>query len=449
MMIKITLHGIYVLFLILLIGCGSGGDNTSDKNNAPIVNAGKDKNIIVNKTIKIIGTATDKDGIISSYEWEKGAEVLGTESSLIYVPTEIGIDTLTFTATDDDGESSSDKVIIIVKEENTSLTVDLPTTSKIIYKSMKKSESEIITNAISTLSFAYFRDEDKNQWYISYIDLFNKVNVYSLTPFRNGNNGWGTIGKNIASFDSEAESIKIDYIADNNEYRYYDEGWKSWNTDPMIQDHISWIRNDNVNIEWWFFKATNGSWYIINKAGEVWKFSSKNNNYDWIKIDMGGAKPIFSMDNGVKRIKYETSNTNKIISTYYDSSSRIVYVLASNGISNPRVYFAGRNVITNNCLGDNEEVHMMELQPITDVNTNVKANLEAGAKVRGINVNLGVEGSTSSSYQTPSVYYYDFDSLVIGELHYNIVAEQSGDIDSSGWLPDNGGGCIYTLNPLK
>jgi len=60
-----------------------------------------------------------------------------------------------------------------------------------------------------------------------------------------------------------------------------------------------------------------------------------------------------------------------------------------------------------------------------------------------------VEGSTSSSYQTPSVYYYDFDSLLIGELHYNIVAEQSEDIDSSGWLPDNGGGCIYTPNPLK
>ena len=299
------------LSLVSLVGCG-GGDSSSDGdgNKAPIVNAGSDKTTIVNQPVTIMGTATDEDGTISSYEWKKGSDTLGTEASLTYTPTAIGTDILTFVVMDDDGASSSDEVKIVVKEENALPTADLPTVShKSSSKIMQKAENEIIKSAISTLSFGYYRDEGKEQWYISHINLSSKSDVYSLTPFRDGKNGWGTVGKNVASFDSKAENVKIDFIPDSNDYRYFDAGWNDWNVDPMIQEHISKIRNDNVNVEWWFFQATNGSWYIVNKAGSVLKFSSKNGEYDWIEIDMGGSKPIFFIEGEEKKMKFGTTDT--------------------------------------------------------------------------------------------------------------------------------------------
>jgi len=318
---KKTLNQIFALSLItFLMGCGGGSsssDTDNEGNKAPEVNAGADTTAILNQPITIIGTATDEDGTISNYEWKKGSDTLGTEASLTYTPTKVGTDSLTFVAIDDDGESASDEVKITVQEENALPSVDLPTASKKMTSVfMQKSDGEIIKDSVSTLSFGYYRDEDRQQWYISHIDLSNKVNVYSLTPFRGGKNGWGTVGENVAKFNSNAESIKIGNIADNNEYRYYDKGWKVWNTDPMIQDHISWIRNDNVNIEWWFFKASNGAWYIVNKAGLVRKFASANNDYDWQEIDMGGAKPTFSMDNGVKKMSYKAIDNNPTLTAY-------------------------------------------------------------------------------------------------------------------------------------
>ena len=304
---KILLNWIVILFVIIFTGCGSSSKKSTIK--YPIVNAGKDKTVIVNVSITLVATVIDKDGSISTYEWKKGDNILGTDLSLTYTPTKVGTDTLTFIATDDGGENTSDEVKITVKEENSLPRIDLPTVSnKSLFKLLEKSERDTIKESISTLSFAYYRDKDKQQWYVSYIDLSKNVDVYSLTPFRDGKNGLGTVGKSVASFDSKAESIKIDDIEDNNEHRYYDEGWKAWNTDPKIQDHISWIREDSVTIEWWFFKATNGWWYIINKVGDVWKFSSKNNDYDWIEIDMGGNKPTFFMDNGIKKVEFTGIN---------------------------------------------------------------------------------------------------------------------------------------------
>ena len=38
--------------------------------------------------------------------------------------------------------------------------------------------------------------------------------------------------------------------------------------------------------------------------------------------------------------------------------------------------------------------------------------------------------------------------VVTTQIHYNILAEQSGKMVSTRWLPDNGA-CIYRHNPLK
>ena len=111
---KLTVNiTIIVLGLILIIGSGGGGEDT---NKAPIVEAGVDQTVIVNAPITITGSATDSDGMIVSYEWKCGNDILATTATFEYIPTVLGINTLIFTATDDDGESSSDSVNIEVKE---------------------------------------------------------------------------------------------------------------------------------------------------------------------------------------------------------------------------------------------------------------------------------------------------------------------------------------------
>jgi len=89
----------------------------SGENKPPVVDAGADKTVTVNQSVTLIGTATDSDGTIVSYEWKKGSEVLGTEATLVYTPTIVGTDTLTLTVTDDDGAVVSDTAIITVESE--------------------------------------------------------------------------------------------------------------------------------------------------------------------------------------------------------------------------------------------------------------------------------------------------------------------------------------------
>ena len=175
-------------------------------------------------------------------------------------------------------------------------------------------ETDIIKNNTHILSWAYYKGDER--WYISPIDVYKKVNVYSLMPIKNGNAGWATVGKDVAKFNLENDTITINYIADNNNHVYYDIGWKSWNTNSLIQSDIEKIRNSTVNIKWWFFKAPNGYWYIINKSGKILRFSSKLNSdgyeeYDWITIDIGNSKPIFFIENGIKKVKFYKDNLNQ------------------------------------------------------------------------------------------------------------------------------------------
>jgi len=316
---KKVLNVMLAIFLITLIGCGEGGGSSSidsNSNKAPIVNAGNDSTVIVNTPITIIGTATDEDGTISSYKWKKGDEVLGTELSLTYTPTEVGVDILIFVAMDDDGEKASDSLNLTITEEESSTpsTIDLPTTSKQSLFQKDSDEAKIIKGSIQNLSWAYYTDENSKRWYISPVDSTNKVVVYSLMDFKDGKNGWGTVGENVASFNLQNETVSIGYISDNPEHRYFDAGWDEWTVDAKIQDDIEYIRNSTVSIKWWFFQASNGSWYIINKNGDTWRFSSKVKDgdrvYDWIDINMNGAKPTFFIDNGVKKMKFKSGSSS-------------------------------------------------------------------------------------------------------------------------------------------
>ncbi|SFV57328.1 Chitinase [hydrothermal vent metagenome] len=128
---KIVKLGLSIAVVAMFIGCGgsdSNKDNTSSSltdgggtsdvvtNKKPKANAGKDKVIIVNQTVTLIGKGTDSDGTISSYEWKEGNKVLAKKAQLTYTPTTIGKHTLVLKVTDNDGDSASDTIIVTAKK---------------------------------------------------------------------------------------------------------------------------------------------------------------------------------------------------------------------------------------------------------------------------------------------------------------------------------------------
>ncbi|MTI38890.1 tandem-95 repeat protein [Fulvivirga lutimaris] len=97
----------------------------------PIVEAGPDQIIFLpTSTVSISGTATDPDGIITSYEWTKTGGSGDLENSTNPVVTiknlELGQSTFKLTAVDNSGASSTDNVTVTV---NPSTTNQPPTAS--------------------------------------------------------------------------------------------------------------------------------------------------------------------------------------------------------------------------------------------------------------------------------------------------------------------------------
>ncbi len=124
---------IVVSVFTIFSGCGGGGGNNKssatnnpveeEQNKLPNVYAGSDGKVQVDKPVTIYGKANDPDGVISEYEWTKDGEVLSTTLDVTYIPTELGVDTLTLTVIDNDGASASDSINLEVVEESIGETV--------------------------------------------------------------------------------------------------------------------------------------------------------------------------------------------------------------------------------------------------------------------------------------------------------------------------------------
>jgi len=175
--------------------------------------------------------------------------------------------------------------------------------------------------------FAYYTanrltKEGAKRWYISQIDGSLKGYVFSLMPIVDGKAGWGEVGKDVASIDIYQNSVTIGNIADNYDYTYKDWGINQIVTDSIIQEDIELIRNSTVDIKWWFFKASNNSWYIVNNNA-IYKFGSKNGVYDWQKVDLDGLSINFSIDNGNKIMKLvESSNETPQLNLHHKSETK-------------------------------------------------------------------------------------------------------------------------------
>lgn len=128
------------LFTVCLSACGGGGGDGSKpagsqessiketpSNTVPVVNAGDDYSVRVNTRAVMSAEASDADGNIQSYKWEKTSHVAGEEyielidsdKKTAYFETNFYITeaqeyTFTVTVTDNNGATSSDEVKVTV-----------------------------------------------------------------------------------------------------------------------------------------------------------------------------------------------------------------------------------------------------------------------------------------------------------------------------------------------
>lgn len=87
-----------------------------NQNQPPVANAGSDITMVQNGTVTLVGSGSDSDGSIVSYEWTKDGAVLANTASFPYTPTVVGNDLLTLMVTDNLGATAVDDVNITVQK---------------------------------------------------------------------------------------------------------------------------------------------------------------------------------------------------------------------------------------------------------------------------------------------------------------------------------------------
>ncbi len=92
---------------------GSNIDMGAYENTPPHADAGSDKRVQVNHSVRITGKET---GNIVSRKWKEAGYTLATTSSFVYTPDTLGEHILTFTVTDSEGNTNTDSMKVIVTE---------------------------------------------------------------------------------------------------------------------------------------------------------------------------------------------------------------------------------------------------------------------------------------------------------------------------------------------
>ncbi len=108
-----------LLISIIFIGCASDTTKKENPNSSQItitVDAGENKRVKIYDTVSIIGKGNTTDGSQLSFTWKKENEVLATTPTFDYIPTTLGVDTLTLTAQHNSGNSISNSMRVTVVE---------------------------------------------------------------------------------------------------------------------------------------------------------------------------------------------------------------------------------------------------------------------------------------------------------------------------------------------
>jgi len=124
-------HFNITLFLtlgIFMTACG-GGSNTTAPTTQPSssrkVDAGEDKHLKVNESVTLTAKSITNIEKVSSLLWTSQGNTLATTRSFNYIPTTVGVKTLTFSALYNDGEKVSDTLKVVVTSKEIDTTIPL------------------------------------------------------------------------------------------------------------------------------------------------------------------------------------------------------------------------------------------------------------------------------------------------------------------------------------
>ena len=101
------------------------GDNVP-----PTADAGPDKTVQVNTPATIIGSGSDSDGAIVSYQWTRKSDgsVWSNDEVLVFTPSGLRPKTFVLTVTDDEGAKGTDEMILTVSKDPVDDTPPPPST---------------------------------------------------------------------------------------------------------------------------------------------------------------------------------------------------------------------------------------------------------------------------------------------------------------------------------
>ena len=127
---------------------------------------------------------------------------------------------------------------------------------------------------------------------------------------------------------------------------------------------------------------------------------------------------------------------------YYDSDTRTVYVKPKHIYDNPIVYFAGESIF-GGCVKPHKYVYTMKYTPLKNISRTVKSQLG----IKDEYASGSTSGTRTERYTRDRVWSYNFNSMRVQHLHFNIKVEKkrNGRKYTSGWKPDSGGGCTYKV----
>lgn len=176
--------------------------NAAPVNNPPVANAGPDLTITLpTNSVVIVGSGTDSDGTISSYQWAKlsgPSSVQSGQSTNTLTVTNMLAGTYSFrlTVTDNQGATGTDNVTVVVQPEvvnqapvanaGTDITLVLPTNSTSINGSGTDADGTIAGYGWTQLSGpASATLTNQNTSNLSITDLIEGVFVFRLTVIDN------------------------------------------------------------------------------------------------------------------------------------------------------------------------------------------------------------------------------------------------------------------------
>ena len=175
------------------------------------------------------------------------------------------------------------------------------------------SESELVFQQRQLPSWAYYTDRTAARWYISQMSAFGgSADCYSLGYMVNSQAAWWTVARNAITGSTTARTVTAAARLDaDTSTTFWDAGRNVSVTNELILSDRRLVQGSTVPVKWWFFRASNGAWYIVMDPSfgngvepQVHRFAARNNQYDWITLPATGLRTLLEWNGTQLQVRF-------------------------------------------------------------------------------------------------------------------------------------------------